>query len=96
MVMVLKYVRCCLWLPGGAGAPISFPFTVTPGDPERNLTHMNNKLCRSRCEVSFLSLTGILVVGDQTQDVSGLTVDVEAHGQFTERELHHKVGVAVR
>lgn len=36
------------------------------------------------------------MVGDQTQDVSGLTVDVEAHGQFTERELHHKVGVAVR
>ena len=45
---------------------------------------------------SFLSLTGILVVRDQTQDVSGLTVDVEAHGQFTERELHHKVGVTVR
>ncbi len=45
---------------------------------------------------SKLSLTGVLVVRDQTQDVSRLTVDVEAHGQFTERELHHKVRVTIR
>lgn len=42
------------------------------------------------------SLTGVLVVGDQAKDVSGLTVDVEAHRQFTEGELDHEVRVAVR
>lgn len=43
-----------------------------------------------------MSLTGVLVVRDETQDVSWLPVDVEAHGEFTERELHHKVGVPIR
>lgn len=45
---------------------------------------------------SITSLTRILVVRDQAQDVSWLTVNVEAHGQFAERELHHKVGVTIR
>lgn len=35
------------------------------------------------------------MVGDEAQDVSWFPVDVEARGQFTEWELHHKVGVAV-
>lgn len=43
-----------------------------------------------------MSLTRVFVVRDQAQDVSRLTIDVEAHGQFAERELHHKVGVTVR
>lgn len=41
------------------------------------------------------ALTGGRVVGDEAQDVSRFPVDVEAHGQFTERELHHEVGVAI-
>lgn len=45
---------------------------------------------------SIMSLTRVFVVRDQAQDVSRLTIDVEAHGQFAERELHHKVGVTVR
>lgn len=43
-----------------------------------------------------MSLTRVLVVRDQAQDVPRLTVDVEAHRQFAERELHHKVGVPIR
>ncbi len=45
---------------------------------------------------SIMSLTRVLVVRDQAQDVPRLTVDVEAHRQFAERELHHKVGVPIR
>ena len=37
----------------------------------------------------------MLVIGDKAQDVPGLSVDVEAHGEFTLGELHHKVGVPV-
>lgn len=43
-----------------------------------------------------LCATRVLVVGDETQDVSRLPVDVEAHGQLAERELHHKVRVPIR
>lgn len=45
---------------------------------------------------SFEGLTRVFVVRNQAQDVSGLTVDVEAHGQFTERKLNHKVRVTIR
>lgn len=44
----------------------------------------------------LLRLTRVLVVRDEAQDVSWVPVDVEAHSQFAEGELHHKVGVPIR
>lgn len=35
------------------------------------------------------------MVRDKAQDVPRFPIDVEAHGQFTEGELHYEVGVTI-
>lgn len=62
------------------------------------MNHMktHNRTSNIKSESLEDSLTRVLVVRYHSENVSWLSVDVETHSQFTEGELHHKVGIAVR